>query len=322
MLTLVQDIRFDIQKAMALVCLHCPSKAIDPGSDIGGARCTRRSYPGRCTKEEVMFCKYGAMTHKKRKDCCYCSTCVSNSGGWATRLNNALANGNMAYPCEYCMSQGGTLTKIDNVWIADTHVTYSTAHVHQAAPAPPTVAPMALTNVPHNQAAPDPVHVQDPWATALARPAPPVPPGMSLPANGAASSHDVPEPIDSSDESDRGASARKEVETLKMKLECQRQLLDSALERENHQQQQILFLRGEVTSKLKAITTDHHQLLDAMKAISSEHHQLLDAMKAISSEVQKAMSDDRQQRQRSASWKRRSRSESASSWKRQSRGSS
>ena len=144
----------------------------------------------------------------------------------------------MAYPCEYCMSQGGTLTKIDNVWIADSAVTYSTAHVHQAAPAPPTVAaPMALTNVPHNQAAPAPVQVQAFQATAPAPPAPPVPPGLSLPANGAASSHDVPEPIDSSDESDTKASLRKEVETLKMKLECQRQLLVSALERENLLQQ-------------------------------------------------------------------------------------
>ena len=42
---------------------------------------------------------------KQGKVCCYCSTCVSNFQGWATRLNNGLANGNIAYPCEYCLRE-------------------------------------------------------------------------------------------------------------------------------------------------------------------------------------------------------------------------
>ena len=227
-----------------------------------------------------MFCKYGAILNKTWNDRCYCSTCVSTHKAWAAKKNNGLKYGNIAFPCEYCMSQGGTFTKINNQWIADIDVTYSTAHVHQAAPAPPTVAaPMALSNVPHNQA-----------------PASPVSPGLSPPANGAASSHDVPEPIDSGDERDTKESLRKEVDSLKMKLDCQRQLLASSVERENHLQSQILFLREQVTRSLKAITTDHGQLLKAI------------------SEVQNALNDDRSPRASVdlVPRKRRSRSLSAS----------
>lgn len=243
-----------------------------------------------------MYCKYGALLHKKRPDVCYCSSCVSKAG-WSSKPNNSLRNGNWERPCEYCMSQGGTLTLVDNQWIADQVITYSTAHVYQEAPAPPSGAapPPALTNAPHNQAAPG--------APFLASaPPPPVPPGLSLPANversqGAASSNDRPEQMSSNDEEEKGS--KKEVGTLRMKLDIQAKMLDASIEREN-------FLRADVQHRLKGISSDHHQLMDAMKQLQTTMDRMMHdhvSMKQMIADGRADAESRGRQMQRSASRK-------------------